>query len=434
MLSAVLLAGGLGTRAWPYAGVRQKVTLPVLNTPLVRRLALDLAALGVTETVVVVGHRAQAVRGCLADLPGVRFVEQRQPAGTADAALHGLEATPGEDVLVCNGDIVLDRLDLKRIVDAHASNGAGATLLTAGRLPSAAIVYAVLMGRDGAVHSVQPRTADGWHGLCFGGIVAARKDLLRTYLLRNPGIIDTVGAGGMPPAEAELCCSLDMMAREDGNVAAVRAVKGIVDVDKPWQLPEANLLAGALAMAHVEEPITLGEGASVSDKATIDEGVKVVLGKGARIGDYCHIRSSVVLADGAKLLNGAMVRNDGAVFVGPNVLVQDYCLIGGRSVLGSRTVVGHGADFIGITFDDVSIRHPAQLCAVLGSKVNIAGGVMTGNWRFDNAIKTQRTGKHREKPEHFGELTYIGDYVRTGNNVVFAPGTRVGSYSCIGPG
>lgn len=59
---------------------------------------------------------------------------------------------------------------------------------------------------------------------------------------------------------------------------------------------------------------------------------------------------------------------------------------------------------------------------------------MTSNWRFDNEIREQRVGAHKETPERYGEMTFIGDYVRVGNNVAFSPGTRVGSYSCVGSG
>ncbi|HPX42211.1 MAG TPA: NTP transferase domain-containing protein, partial [Candidatus Hydrogenedentes bacterium] len=95
MKSALLLAAGEGRGAWPFCGIRQKCTVPVVNVPMVRRMALDLLALDLTEIVVVTGSRVEAVRSCLADLAGVRFVEQRALKGPADAALCGIDSLTG---------------------------------------------------------------------------------------------------------------------------------------------------------------------------------------------------------------------------------------------------------------------------------------------------------------------------------------------------
>jgi bifunctional UDP-N-acetylglucosamine pyrophosphorylase/glucosamine-1-phosphate N-acetyltransferase len=54
---AVLLAAGAGRRFWPFAAVRNKAAFPILNRPLVRRLADALLELGVTEMRVVVGPK-----------------------------------------------------------------------------------------------------------------------------------------------------------------------------------------------------------------------------------------------------------------------------------------------------------------------------------------------------------------------------------------
>lgn len=383
MQSAVVLAGGLGSRAWPYSGHRQKVTLPVLNVPLVRRNVLELAGLGLTEIAVVIGHRGAAVRSCLADLPYVRFVEQRQPTGTGEAALAGLEVVTGKDVVICYGDIVAHPGDMKRVIDAHSENGGHAVLLGTHRLPSATLAFSLETGAGGALSGLRGVNVGRTLMMYYAGVAAANRERMRAFLLRNPGIVANVGAGGMPPLESDLCCSLDMMARETGEVGVALCKKGVVDVDKPWQLVEASVLAMGWAEDAIENPVTLAEGATISDKAIIDSGVKLVLGKGASIGDYCRIQSSVVLADGAALRHGVVVRSDGPVFLGQKASANDYAFMGGHTVLGPETYLGHGAEFIGVTCEGASMRHGSMLCAVVGTKVNIAGGVMTANWRLD---------------------------------------------------
>ena len=91
---------------WPYGEFRQKCTLPVANTPIVRRIVENLIDIGCERIVVVVGHYAQQVRGSLADIPNVVFVTQHPIDGTASAALHALAYVDDEPFLVVYGDIV----------------------------------------------------------------------------------------------------------------------------------------------------------------------------------------------------------------------------------------------------------------------------------------------------------------------------------------
>ena len=90
--SAVILAAGSGGKVWPYGEFRQKCTLPICNTPIVRRLAQQLSEIGVHRITIVVGHYGQQVIGVTADLPGVEFIEQRSLDGTASAAYQAIQS------------------------------------------------------------------------------------------------------------------------------------------------------------------------------------------------------------------------------------------------------------------------------------------------------------------------------------------------------
>ncbi len=429
--SAVILAAGRGTRAWPYAAVRNKCALPVLNEPMVRRLVRNVKAAGFNDVCVVVNYHPHSIRAALAGIDGVRFIEQPTLSGTSDAALCGLEAAMGDSVIVAYGDVVTTPEDLRGVVDAASGESADAAVLVTRNIMRGGVSLNVKVGDNAAydfVHCERKRSP-----FVFGGVVASSKAFLQEFLRQNPGYASNV-EGAMPIQEADLGHALHAMCADGRAIAAAPARHFAIDVDKPWQLVEANACAAGFFMSNLENDLYLDEGADVSDKAQIAEGVKLRLGKNARIGPYCRIESSVVLSENAVLDNGAIVRGDGGVvYIGENSVINHFCVVGGRGVIGRNCCVGHGAEFIGLMFDRVSVRHPAQLCAVLGSQVNIAAGVITGNWRFDDDIKTQTLGHYREKPERYGEMTFMGDFVRVGNNAVFSPGTRVGAYSCIGP-
>ena len=88
MPRAIILAGGRGTKCWPFSVVRNKCAIPVGNVPLISRLVDELRMAGFGEVVVVTGHNAGSVRAALKDIePPVEFVHDPYVKGTATATL-----------------------------------------------------------------------------------------------------------------------------------------------------------------------------------------------------------------------------------------------------------------------------------------------------------------------------------------------------------
>lgn len=430
MTSAVILAAGEGTRAWPYCGIRQKVTVPVLHVPLVRRIALDLRALGVEEIVAVVGHRAADVRASLPDLEGVRFVEQRERTGAVEAALLGLADVSADTVLLCCGDIATTRGTLESVVKAFDGRGAEALLLVAECPPGlTASRTTVAVTADGLVSGVWGQ--GGTEHPRFGGVAAANTDLLRKYLLRTPGIMPNVGVGAMPPPEGNPAYAFDLMRQDGIEVHAVMAADFLVDVDKPWHIIEANRKAAEHAINSLDRTL-IDEGAMIHDSADIPAEAKLVLGRGAVIGKGCHISGSLILGAGSRVINGAIV--GGGSVIGEDSRLEKYCEVGAGSVIGNGCVVSHCAEFSGVAFDAVYLYHYCSLAGLIGTHVDVGAATVCGTWRFDDGTKLQDVRGRKETPECHGAATFIGDYVRTGVNVTFMPGVKVGYYACVGGG
>lgn len=430
MTAAVILCAGEGKGAWPYCGIRQKVTAPVLNVPMVRRLALDLRSLGVTEIVAVIGHRGEAVRACLADLEGVRFVEQRAVKGPVDAALAGLHEVAAPDALVCAGDIVTTKATLRRVIEEYRGRRAEALLLVAPCPPDTPHWTTVDADASGLMTDVCGHGDK--HRPRFAGVAAARTDTLRKYLLRNPGQMTAVGVGAMPPVEGDIPHSFDLMRRDGIEVHTVAADGFLVDVDRPWHIVEANVAVARHAFDAMGPAMVLGEGARIDDGADIAADAKLVLGPGASIGKGCHVGGSLMLGAGSRIENGAIVDRD--VVVGERTRIRDYCSVGANAVIGSDCIVGHGAEFNGVMFDVVYLYHYCCVTGLIGVNVDIGAATVCGTWRFDDGVKTQVVDGHKEQPDRYGMLTYFGDYCRTGVNVMFMPGVKVGYHSCVGAG
>ena len=129
--TAVILAGGRGSRLAPYTTVLPKPLLPVGDRAILEIVVRQLAAGGVEEIVVAVGHLAHLVEAVIGDGAHyglrIRYHVEQTPLGTAGplARLDGLDRT----FLMMNGDVLTD-LDYGALVSAHQDAGNLLTIAT----------------------------------------------------------------------------------------------------------------------------------------------------------------------------------------------------------------------------------------------------------------------------------------------------------------
>lgn len=141
------------------------------------------------------------------------------------------------------------------------------------------------------------------------------------------------------------------------------------------------------------------------------------------------------------------------LYVGSNVKIDKSARIEGKAIIGHNASIGHAAYLRGdvVLLDDVHVGHATEIKhsiilsktalahlnyigdSVVGSEVNVSGGVVLANWRFDKKdveIKfedeTIATGL-----EKFGSI--IGDDCFIGVNSVLNPGTVLQKKSLVFP-
>ena len=424
--TAVILAAGAGTRFWPYNGVRQKAAFPIANVPLIRRLVEQLVALGMDRIVVVVGAGEASVRAALRCAPAEPvFVRQPAPAGTADAALHGLQGVD-EPFLLLAGDVVTHPDNLAALMHRFQEERPLAAALIQPLGDESPRDWLVGHVAGERLAGVEGHARDGRHRLC--GVYAMQPQAV-AFLRDNPGIMDRVPVGGMPPLEAEIAQSMQMMIDEGHAVLAVETAGFFVDLDKPWHILEANERVIAHRVATLDGDV-IPAGSAIHDGAEIAG--RVVLGQGCTIGNRVSIRGDLWLGDGASVTNGAIL--DGPVVVGAGTRIRDYCAIGGHTSVGPRGVYGHGAEFVGVALDTVYCYHYCEIWGVVGQAVDFGAATVCGNLRFDDGETTWRIKGRPEQPRAAANAAYFGDFCRTGVNAIIMPGRRLGVYSVVGPG
>jgi NDP-sugar pyrophosphorylase family protein len=110
-MKAFVLAGGLGTRLRPRFGDLPKPLAPVGGRPFLARPLAWLAAHGVRDVVLCVGHGAGAIEAAMGDgsALGVRltYSVESEPLGTG-GALGQARAHVDGPALVLNGDTLLE--------------------------------------------------------------------------------------------------------------------------------------------------------------------------------------------------------------------------------------------------------------------------------------------------------------------------------------
>jgi bifunctional UDP-N-acetylglucosamine pyrophosphorylase/glucosamine-1-phosphate N-acetyltransferase/UDP-N-acetylglucosamine pyrophosphorylase len=127
---AVVLAAGKGTRM---KSDLPKVLCQACGRPLIDYVLDALEGVGIERVVVVVGYRADDVRGALADRRGLEFVEQREQQGTGHAVMVCGEqlATHEGAVLILAGDSPLvQRRSLELLMEDYRFSRAACLLGT----------------------------------------------------------------------------------------------------------------------------------------------------------------------------------------------------------------------------------------------------------------------------------------------------------------
>jgi bifunctional UDP-N-acetylglucosamine pyrophosphorylase/glucosamine-1-phosphate N-acetyltransferase len=427
-MQAVILAAGEGRKFFPYDLTRQKAAVPIGNTYLIRWTVTCLRRAGVKEFTVVVGYREERVRHALRGVEGVRYVRQAERNGTAPAVLAAVQTCESVDspVLLIYGDVLIDEEGLAGFARLLVEEKPFAAAMLAPMPPSSQGQWIAGGFSNGRLTGISGHSRGGSHLMC--GIYGLSREAL-TYVEANPGVVEQVPVGGMPPMEAELAQSFQMMVDDSREVLAVEHKGLFVDVDKPWHLLQANHQFAQYLCGRIEET-------KLAEKVRIDDGAeihgKIAAGPNVHIGNRVVIRGNVVVGSGTSITNGAMVGAN--CIIGSDVKLRDYCLLSDATVVRSECIVGHGAEMGGVLLDGAYLYHYCEMAGVFGARFDAGAATVCGTLRFDDADTVHNVRGHREVPETGANVAYVGDYTRTGVNAILMPGVKVGAYSCVGPG
>ena len=180
-MKALIMAGGRGTRLYPYTATMPKPLMPLGDTPILEVLLKRLGRAGVTEAILAVNHMGHLIQAFFGG--GERFGMrisygfEEKALGTAGPMASMLDEL-GADFIVTNGDL-LTTLNVGAMIEAHQRTGADVTVGSFERqLESDFGILEV----DGEMRLLEYREKPSYKHLVSMGIYVIKAASVRAYL------------------------------------------------------------------------------------------------------------------------------------------------------------------------------------------------------------------------------------------------------------
>jgi len=150
------------------------------------------------------------------------------------------------------------------------------------------------------------------------------------------------------------------------------------------------------------------------------------------IGNYKG-KKNVFLGEGSIVMDGALI--EGPAIIGKNCVIGHASYLRKRCLLADSVRIGHGVEIKNsILLNEAIAAHLNYVGdSIVGNKVNVSGGAMLANYRFDGKpIRVRMDENYIDTYlQKFGAI--IGDYSKIGANSILNPGTILGKKTIVYP-
>jgi NDP-sugar pyrophosphorylase family protein len=382
--SAVILAGGLGTRLNPLTTEICKPMVKVTNKAMVNYAIDHLRFAGIKHIIVCVKHMGETLRDYLLEKwnpvmqedPEFKLeIPYKDSRGTADAVRKVWDLIDSENFIVSMADIVTN-LPIKEFMDYHIEKQAEATVSMKPIDEFASKYGNTVLNPDGRVklflekpsaHEIFISSLTQERELTLPiintGIYIFRKDIayqvimetefmdfgkeIFPYLLENNYKLYGFNANyywmdvGAP--RTYLWANWDIL-REHGW--PVLPEGSDTNHDKKWvqeipKLPNGTILKEQICIGknvqfgenvHINSLTVIGDDVTIGNGTTID---RSVIWDDVVFGQNCNITQSVV-ANGCKIGNNVIIRSES--ILGPYVIVEDGVVLDSRTINANEVI------------------------------------------------------------------------------------------------
>jgi NDP-mannose synthase len=219
-MQALIMAGGKGSRLYPYSASLPKPLMPLGDKPVLEILMNQLRAAGITEIILAVNHLRHLLEAFFGDGSrlgvSVTYSFEDRPLGTAGPiglVLDRLE----DDFMLMNGDL-LTTLDMGALLADHRNRKADATIGIYQRELQSEFG---LLEVDESMRMIGYREKPTYRQLVSMGVYALRRDSVRPFVapgehLDMPTLVQSMQLkGGKVFCHRQNCFWLDIGRPED---------------------------------------------------------------------------------------------------------------------------------------------------------------------------------------------------------------------------
>lgn len=148
--SVIIMAGGKGTRLYPYTKILPKPLIPIGDIPILERILDRFYQAGIREFFLTVNYKKEMIKSYFAELKPpykIFYTEEDMPLGTA-GGIKLINKKFISPTIVTNCDILIDT-DYKKLIEYHKNSGNDMTVVSA--LKNIIVPYGVLHSKEGGI-------------------------------------------------------------------------------------------------------------------------------------------------------------------------------------------------------------------------------------------------------------------------------------------
>jgi len=417
-MKAIILVGGKGEKIWPYNEIRNKCMIPISTKPIISYLVDSLIHNGIDDIFIVGQNFLDEINHYYRHQKNIQVITTPEANGNAQTLMY---AYCEEEIFFFYGDCIIDEKDISTFLQSPINT----VLLGKARDDCHHHIIAQTNGNNVTSFIAHPRGFDEGYYMVGGHFMPD----LYPYLIHNRGRFKNTKVGIGSPNEKIIEESLNDFIEEKG-LKACFAAHEVFDIDKPWQILEANAYFNHQSTSLLNSNV-IHESASIDATAQIDGFIQI--GKNSKIGRNVHIKGNVIIGEDTMIDQGAVIE-EGCV-IGDRCKILNHCKIGSCTTIGHDCIIEHTAEIIGgLIMDKNYLYHHGEFFGLCGERCDLGAGSICGTLRFDDGETTHTINTRKEIPAAFSNATYLGDYTRAGVGVIFLPGTTVGTHCVIGAG
>lgn len=153
----IIMAGGKGTRLYPYTKILPKPLIPIGDIPILERIINRFFGYGASKYYMTVNYKKGMIKSHFAELNpdySIEYIEEDKPLGTA-GSIKLINEKFNTPVIVTNCDILIEA-DYEDIYEYHKKSGNAMTIVSA--LKKIEVPYGVLKtGENGVVTAFEEK-------------------------------------------------------------------------------------------------------------------------------------------------------------------------------------------------------------------------------------------------------------------------------------